>query len=212
MKHLRRYLLAGLAVVLPTAITAYVLLLLFRLLDNILGDYLRHYTGLDVPGIGVAAIVAIILLAGMVASNLIGRRLVAGFHRTIESVPFLNRIYRAVRQISDTLLSENSTVFRRVGLVEFPRRGAYSICFVTSEDSGEIEIKLGRRMMNVFVPTSPNPMSGFMLTVPVDEVMPLSMSVEDGMKVVVSAGSFVPLGGAAVGARPLGSQDKRMVR
>jgi uncharacterized membrane protein len=97
-----------------------------------------------------------------------------------------------VRQISETLLSERSNVFRHVALVEYPRRGSYSICFVTSENSGEISAKLARRTINVFVPTSPNPTSGFMLVVPAEDIIPLEMTVEEGMKMVISAGSYTP--------------------
>lgn len=194
MRWLRRYLLAGLAVILPTAITAYVLWFLFTRLDSILGSYLRERTGLSFPGIGLAAIVVILLAAGAMASNLIGKRLIRFIQKGLESIPLFNRVYVAVRQISETLLSERSNVFRQVALVEYPRRGTYSICFVTSENSGEIAAKLARRTINVFVPTSPNPTSGFMLVVPAEDLIPLDMSVEDGMKMVISAGSYTPYG------------------
>jgi uncharacterized membrane protein len=193
MRRLRRYLLTGVAVVFPTAITAYVLWLLFVKLDGILGSYIRDKTGIAIPGIGFAAIVVIVLAAGFMASNLIGKRLIRTFQRVLESIPLFNRVYVAVRQISEALLSEQSNVFRKVALVEYPRRGSYSICFVTSENAGEIGMKLSRKTVNVFVPTSPNPTSGFMLVVPSDDIIPLDMSVEDGLKMVISGGSFVPL-------------------
>lgn len=192
MRLLRRYLLAGLAVVLPTAVTAYVLWLLFTKLDGILGSYLRAKTGLSFPGIGLAAIVLILLAAGAMASNLIGKRLIRFIQKGLESIPLFNRVYVAIRQISETLLSERSNVFRQVALVEYPRRGTYSLCFVTSENTGEIASRLARRTVNVFVPTSPNPTSGFMLVVPVEDLIPLEMSIEDGMKMVISAGSYTP--------------------
>jgi uncharacterized membrane protein len=195
MRWLRRYLLAGLAAILPTAITAYILWFLFTKLDSILGSYLRDKTGLSFPGIGLAAIVVILLATGAMASNLIGKRLMRFMQKGLESIPLFNRVYVAVRQISETLLSERSNVFRQVALVEYPRRGTYSICFLTSENSGEIAAKLARRTVNVFVPTSPNPTSGFMLVVPAEDLIPLDMSVEDGMKMVISAGSYTPHGG-----------------
>ena len=145
MKRLRRYILAGLVVVLPTAFTAYVLWFLFTRLDGILGSYLREKTGLSFPGIGVAAIILIIIAAGMMASNLIGKRFILFIQRGLESIPLFNRVYVAVRQISETLLSERSDVFRQVALVEYPRRGTYSICFITSVNSGEIAEKLSRK-------------------------------------------------------------------
>jgi uncharacterized membrane protein len=192
MSWLRRYLLAGLVVVLPTVLTAYVLWFLFTKLDGILGAFLRDKTGLSFPGIGLAAIVVILLVAGIMASNLIGKRLLRFVQKGLESIPLFNRVYVAVRQISETLLSERSNVFRQVALVEYPRRGTYSLCFVTSENSGEIASKLARKTINVFVPTSPNPTSGFMLVVPAEDLIPLEMSIEDGMKMVISAGSYTP--------------------
>jgi uncharacterized membrane protein len=192
MKRLRKYLLAGLALVLPTAVTAWILWLLFTKLDGILGSYLRARTGLSFPGIGVAAIIVILLIAGAMASNLIGKRLIRLLQKALEAIPLFNRVYVAIRQISEALLSERSNVFRKVALVEYPRKGTYSICFVTSESSGEISDKLARETVNVFVPTSPNPTSGFMLVVPVEELTPLDMSVEDGMKMVISGGSYIP--------------------
>ncbi len=184
--------LAGLVVVLPTVLTAYVLWFLFTKLDGILGSFLRAKTGLSFPGIGLAAIIVIVLAAGMMASNLIGKRLIRFLQKGLESIPLFNRVYIAVRQISETLLSERSNVFRQVALVEYPRRGTYSLCFVTSENCGEIASKLARKTINVFVPTSPNPTSGFMLVVPAEDLIPLEMSIEDGMKMVISAGSFTP--------------------
>jgi len=192
MRWLRRYLLAGLAVVLPTVLTAYALWFLFTKLDGILGAFLREKTGWSFPGIGFAAIVLILLLAGIMASNLIGKRLIRLVQKGLESIPLFNRVYVAVRQISETLLNERSNVFRQVALVEYPRRGTYSLCFITSENSGEIASKLGRKTINVFVPTSPNPTSGFMLVVPAEDLIPLHMTVEDGMKMVISAGSYIP--------------------
>jgi uncharacterized membrane protein len=203
MRWLRRQLLAGLALVLPTVFTAYALWFLFSKLDGILGAYLREKTGLAFPGIGIAAIVVILLVAGMTASNMIGKRLIRFLQKGLESIPLFNRVYVAVRQISEALLSERSNVFRQVALVEYPRRGTYSLCFLTSENSGEIASKLARRTVNVFVPTSPNPTSGFMLIVPAEDLIPLDMSVEDGMKMVISAGSYAPYGGY-VGAAAVG--------
>ena len=184
--------MAGLVVVLPTVLTAWVLWFLFTKLDGILGSFLRDKTGLSFPGIGFAAIVVIILVAGVMASNLIGKRLIRFLQKGLESIPLFNRVYVAVRQISETLLSERSNVFRQVALVEYPRRGTYSLCFITSENSGEIASKLTRKTINVFVPTSPNPTSGFMLVVPAEDLIPLEMSIEDGMKMVISAGSYTP--------------------
>jgi len=192
MRRLRRYLLAGLAVVLPTALTAYVLWFLFVKLDAILGTFIRKKAGVTIPGIGLAAVIIIVLLAGALATNLIGRKMIRGGQRVLEAIPLFNRVYVAVRQISDAFLSDQSTVFRRVVLIEFPRPGLYSLCFVTSEDVGEFDKKIGKKAMNVFLPTTPNPTTGFMLVVSASDVIPLNLTVEEGLKMVISGGAVVP--------------------
>jgi uncharacterized membrane protein len=192
MRRLRRYLLTGLAVVLPTALTVYVLWILFVKLDAILGTFIRKKAGLTIPGIGFVAVLLIVLLVGAVATNLIGRRLVKLTQRGLEAIPLFNKIYVAIREISDAFLSDQSRMFRQVALVQFPRAGLYSICFLTSESGGEIDAKLGRKMVNVFLPTTPNPTTGFMLVVSEADLIPLSLTVEEGLKMVISGGSVVP--------------------
>jgi uncharacterized membrane protein len=192
MRRLKRYFLAGLAVVLPTALTTYVLWFLFVKLDAILGTFIRKKAGVTIPGIGLAAVIIIVFVAGALATNLLGRKVIRGGQRVLESIPLFNRVYVAIRQISDAFLSDQSTVFRRVALVEFPRAGMYSICFVTSEDVGEFDKKIGKKAKNVFLPTTPNPTTGYMLVVPASDLIPLDLTVEEGLKLVISGGSVVP--------------------
>ena len=192
MRRLRHYLLTGLAVVLPTALTAYVLWILFVKLDAVLGTFIRKKAGLEIPGIGFLAVLVIVLTVGAVASNLIGRKLVRVGQRGLEAIPLFNKIYVAIREISDAFLSDESRMFRQVALIQFPRTGLYSICFLTSPSGGEIDAKLGKKTVNVFLPTTPNPTTGFMLVVSESDLIPLSLSVEDGLKMVISGGSVVP--------------------
>ena len=184
--------LAGLAVVLPTALTAYVLWFLFIKLDAILGTFIRKKAGVTIPGIGLAAVIIIVLGAGALATNLIGRKMIRGGQRVLEAIPLFNKVYVAIRQISDAFLNDQSTVFRRVALIEFPRPGVYSICFVTSEDVGELGKKIGKKALSVFLPTTPNPTTGFMLVVPASDLIPLDLTVEEGLKMVISGGAVVP--------------------
>jgi len=192
MRRLRHYFLTGLAVVLPTALTAYVLWILFVKLDAVLGTFIRKKAGLEIPGIGFLAVLVIVLAVGAVASNLIGRKLVRVGQRGLEAIPLFNKIYVAIREISDAFLSDESRMFRQVALIQFPRTGLYSICFLTSPSGGEIDAKLGKKTVNVFLPTTPNPTTGFMLVVSESDLIPLSLSVEDGLKMVISGGSVVP--------------------
>jgi uncharacterized membrane protein len=201
---MRRIILSGIAILLPTVVTLWVLYKLFLFLDGILRALIARFTGFDAPGIGVAAIVGIVLLAGLFASNVIGKRLLSWYNRLLERIPFLSWIYRTLRQVSDAVLQDTSRGFKKVCLVEFPRTGSYSVGFVTSEILAE-PADAGEGTLTVFVPTSPNPTSGFMLIVRSCDVRILDMSVEEGVRLVVTAGMMAerdvdPLK-AAIGGR-----------
>jgi len=188
MKRLRSIILAGLALLLPTVVTIWVLYKLFIFLDGILRGLIAALIGVDAPGIGVAAIIFVVILAGLLASNFIGKRLIHFYNRILERIPVLSSIYRTFKQVSEALLREDMTGFKKVGLVEFPRRGAFCVCFITSERFGMPSTEPLQESMTVFVPTSPNPTSGFMMVVPASDVKVLDMSVEEGIRMIVTAG------------------------
>lgn len=188
MKWMRRIVFSGLAILLPTVITLWVLYKLFVFLDSLLRNLIATHTGVNVPGIGVAAIVVIVLLAGLFASNVIGRRLIDWYNRLLGRIPVLSSIYRTLKQVSEVVLQDQSSGFRKVGLVEFPRRGAYCVGFITSENFGMGLSDIGDDNVTVFVPTSPNPTSGFMMVLPSSDVKMLDISVEDGIRMIVTAG------------------------
>jgi uncharacterized membrane protein len=192
VRRLRRYLVTGLAVLLPTALTVYVLWFLFIKLDSLLGNYIKKVAHVSLPGVGFAAEVIIVLVVGAMATNFLGRRMIKYSQRLFENIPLFNKMYVAVREISDAFLGDRSTVFRHVALVEFPRAGMYAVGFITAEDLPGIDARIGRKSVNVFVPTSPNPTTGFALVVPEEDVVRLPISVEDGLKIVISGGSVVP--------------------
>jgi uncharacterized membrane protein len=193
MRHrLRTYLIAGLLVVLPAGVTVYVLIALFRFLDNLLGPVLRYLVGVQIPGLGLVAGVALILVTGALASNMIGRRVVHGFDWVMMRIPFARTIYSATKQLSDSVLQHNRAAFREAVLVEWPREGVYTVGFVTGETRGEAQAKTTERVINVFVVTTPNPTTGFLCLVPESQVTRLEMSVEDALKLVVSAGIITP--------------------
>lgn len=188
MRKFRRIVFTGLAILLPTVITLWVLYKLFLFLDSLLRSLIARYTGLDAPGIGLAGVIVIVLLAGLFASNFIGRKLLNWYNRILDRIPVLSSLYRTLKQVSEALLQDPSKGFKKVALVEFPRRGAFCVGFVTSEGlAGEFP-GLGEESMTVFVPTSPNPTSGFMMVLPASDVKLLDMSVEEGIRMVVTAG------------------------
>jgi uncharacterized membrane protein len=192
MRRLRGWLVTGILVTLPVAFTAYVLWQMFWKLDTLLGPIVTRYLGIHVPGLGLLALVTILLVVGAFASNILGRRFVDLGDRIVHRIPLINTIYRAVKQIAEAVLADRRGVFREVVLVEFPRKGCYSLGFLTSRGKGEIQAKTAEDVVNVFLPTTPNPTSGYLLMVPVEDVHPLSMSIEDGMKLVISGGSVSP--------------------
>lgn len=190
--HLRTWLIAGLLVVMPLGVTVFILLALFRFLDNLLGPSFRLLLGTDVPGLGLIAGIVVILVVGALTSNIVGRRVVEGFDWLMMRIPLARTIYSATKQFSDSILSQNRGAFKEAVLVEWPRPGLYSVGFVTGETRGEAQEKTKERVINVFIITTPNPTTGFLCLVPESQIIELEMSVEDALKLVMSAGIVVP--------------------
>lgn len=190
--RLRRYFITGLIVILPIAVTINVLVWLFWTLDGFVGWYFTKWSGKVLPGVGLVAMLATILLAGTLATNVLGRRIVGWFDRLVLRIPLARSIYSATKQLSDNILAQRSASFQRPVLVEWPRRGLYTVGFVTGETGGRVQEMAGQRILNVFVVSTPNPTSGFVMLVPSDQVYPLDMGVEDALKLVMSGGIVVP--------------------
>jgi len=189
--HLRRYFLTGLLVITPIWGTYLILKTLLRTLDGIVGDALQRHLAFYLPGFGIVVLVALILLVGLVATNFLGRELVRLWEELLHRVPIVRNIYSVMKSIVDAISLQQKAQFNRVVLVEFPQKGSYSIAFVTGE-LDEIRRVTAERVLNVYVPTALNPTSGYLIFVPEEKVMPLSMSVEDGMKVIISGGFYAP--------------------
>lgn len=194
--RLRRYFIAGLIVILPFAVTLNVLLWALRLLDGLLGQLFVPLVGRSVPLLGLAVLLLLIIATGMLATNVLGRRLVGWFDRLMLRIPMARSIYAATKQLSDSLFQQRRAAFRRPVLIEWPRRGLYTVGFVTGESKGETQAKTPERVLNVFVVSTPNPTTGFLVLVPEDQVRPLEMSVEDALKLVMSGGIVSPSWGA----------------
>jgi uncharacterized membrane protein len=190
--RIRRYYLAGLLVLAPTAITLWVAWNLFRFFDDIFGKWLRA-RGVSVPGLGFVLLNLLLLLLGWLATKLLGRRVFAIWDRLMARVPLLNKVYATLRQIAELLLGPpREGSFRRVAVVEYPVPGSYAVGFVTSIESGEAGDKLGAKLCSVYVPKAVNPITGYLLLVPEERVRYLDMTPEEAMKMVVSAGALVP--------------------
>ena len=190
--RIRRYYIAGIVVLAPTALTLWVVWNLFSFFDSILGGELRA-RGISVFGLGFVLLNLLILLLGWLAAGLIGRRVFTIWDRLMHRVPLINKIYATLRQIAELLLGPSRTgAFGRVATVEFPSPGSWGLGFVTSNASGEAGEKTGKRLCSIFIPSAVNPTTGFLLLVPEERVRYLEMTPEQAMKMIVSAGALVP--------------------
>ena len=201
----KKYLLTGLLVWLPTAITFAVLLWLMDLLDGIFVglltvlqavlpaslmntlEYFKH-----IPGLGVILVFGGLLITGALVSNVAGRWWLVQWHRLQTHIPVFKTIYNSVKKVSDTLFSSNGNAFRTALLVQYPRPGAWTIAFQTGTPGGEVAQHLGADFISVYVPTTPNPTSGFFLMLPRSDVIELKMSVDEALTYVISMGSVAP--------------------
>jgi uncharacterized membrane protein len=195
--HLRRYLIAGLLVWVPLIVTGLIIKLLVEMLDFtilLLPPSWRPEAllGFSIPGTGVVVAIVIVFLTGLIAANILGRRLFELGDSIVDRIPLVRSIYSAVKQVMRTLLEDGQQSFRRVLMVEYPRRGLWILGFQTGVGVGEVQHRTEQDVITVFVPTTPNPTSGFVIMVPRDEAIELDMSVEDGLKFVMSLGVVTP--------------------
>ncbi len=194
---MRKYIIAGLLVWVPLGVTVLVIKLLVDLMDRLQvllppGWRPEALFGFSIPGFGVVVALLVVLLTGMVVANFIGRRLVAVWETLLAQIPLVRTIYTGVKQIVEGIATSQGTAFRKVLLIEYPRKGIWCLGFQTSDTLGEISERTGKDMVAVFIPTTPNPTSGFVLLLPRDEVMELKMSVDEGIKMIISVGAAVP--------------------
>jgi uncharacterized membrane protein len=207
----KKYFLTGLLAWLPLAITIWVLMNIIGALDGVFSWFMAAaHTVLpaslhpflqqlrDIPGLSVIIVVATLLLTGMAVSNMVGQWLLKQYNRVLSNTPIVKSIYTSVKQVSDTLFSSSGQAFREAVLVQYPREGSWTIAFVTGKPSGEVAGKLPADMVTLYVPTTPNPTSGFMLMVPRAEVHPLAMSVDEALKYIISMGVVAPPAAALV--------------
>ncbi len=202
---MKKYLIAGLLVWLPMAITVWVLTWLLGLLDGVF-SWLLSLTqavlpsGLDasierlrhVPGLGVLVMLALLVLSGVFVTNMFGQWWVRRYHHLMQRIPIVKSIYTSVMQVSDTLFSSSGNAFREAVLVQYPHTEAWTIAFVTGRPSGEVAAELHTEHVSLYVPTTPNPTSGYFLLVPRQQVRPLAMSVDEALKYIISMGVVAP--------------------
>ena len=197
MGNLRRYLIAGLLVWLPIVATVLILKFLIDVVDQsllLLPEMAQPETliGFRVPGLGFLLSGAVLLLTGMVVTNLLGRNMVKVWEGILARIPVVRAIYSASKQLAETLFSGSGKSFRKVVLVRYPHPGMWALAFLTGDGVAEANQKTGRNLVNIFVPTTPNPTSGFFLMVPREDMIELDMPVDVGIKLILSAGAVSP--------------------
>jgi uncharacterized membrane protein len=194
---IKRYLMAGLLVWVPVGVTFFVLKAVIELMDKSLAVLPEAYRpdswlGVHFPGMGMIFLFVIVWLTGMVTANFIGRYLLGIWERLLDKIPLVRSIYSAVRKVMNSMMATGGESFRRVLLVEYPRKGVWSIAFQTNEHFVQAQEVIGEDVVMAFVPTTPNPTSGFIVCFPKSEVQVLDMSVDEALKTVISLGVVLP--------------------
>ena len=194
---IKRYFITGLLIWVPLGITAWVVSLIAGAADQSLrllpaAIHPHNLIGFDIPGAGIVVTLVIIFITGLLAANFIGQRLVNWWERLLARIPVVNSIYNGVKQVSDTLFSSSGMAFRQPLLVQYPHQGAWTIAFLTGEPGGDVVNHLKEEHVSVYVPTTPNPTSGFFLMLPKSQVIELDMDVDEALKYIISMGVVAP--------------------
>jgi len=201
MKHFRRYLIAGLLVWLPLSVTYLLLSFAVGVMDKVLDGLLKWLPpefhpdvllGIEIPGLGVAFTLLLLLITGVLAANFVGRAFVGGWESLLDRIPFVRAIYSGAKNFAEIVFSDSSNAFKKVLLIEYPRKGIYSLAFQTAAELGEVQGRSGEDVVSCFVPTTPNPTSGFIIIVPKKDVTVLDMDVDEALKMIISLGVVVP--------------------
>jgi len=196
--RLRGYFLAGILVTVPVVLTFYLIWIFVKFVDRQIAPlFPEHYNPANylpfgIPGLGVVIVVIVMILIGALTASFMGKLFHRISDRTLRRLPVVRSIYSAIKQIMETIFARQSTAFREAVLVEYPRRGIWAIAFITGRTKGEVQNLTEEETINIFLPTTPNPTSGFLLFVPKEELVPLNMSVEEAIKMVISGGIVTP--------------------
>lgn len=200
MKRLRRYFVAGLLVWIPIGVTIFVVRILIGLMDKSLVFLPQRYRpeewlGFAIPGLGIVLTVLLLLVTGLFVANFVGRYMVGLWESLLERIPVVRSVYSGAKNFAEIVLSDSSQSFKKVLLIEYPRKGIYSLAFQTGSRLGEVQARTGEDVICAFVATTPNPTSGFIVMVPRNEIIELEMEVDEAIKMIVSLGVVVPAWG-----------------
>ncbi len=196
MKRLRNYFISGLLFWIPLALSVLLIKFFLEIVDNLIPERLlpESLLNLDttIPGSGIVLVILIILITGAIVSNILGRKLLDLWERALNKIPGFRNIYNALKKISSTVFNTSSDSFRKAYLIQYPSKGIWVIAFQSGDYKGEVETIIGEDVINLFVPTTPNPTSGFFVMMPKKDAFELQMTVEQAFKLVISAGVVTP--------------------
>ncbi|MGZ3607798.1 MAG: DUF502 domain-containing protein [Syntrophales bacterium] len=212
-KKLKQIFLTGLAVTVPIGLTLYILFFLIDIMDSLLKIIPLKYhpdtlLGIHIPGLGTIVTVILIFICGLITASYVGNKIVQSGEDLLYRIPFVRNIYQAIKRFSDTVVMDRRSSFKRVVLVEFPRKGLYTIGFVTGKPVWEIKREIGENLISVFLPTTPNPTSGYLIILPEDELVEVDMSVEEALTYIISVGIVAPAERAKRKEKSYGGKDK----
>lgn len=207
-QKIRRYMIAGLLLWLPVGVTVIILRFLVDLMDRTLlllpaGWRPDALLGFRIPGLGLLLALVVLLITGVALTNLVGRQLIHWWENLLKRIPIVRSIYSGAKIFTETVFSDKGKAFKSVLLVEYPRKGIWTLGFQSGEEVAEVAHRVGRGLVCVFIPTTPNPTSGFIIMVPREDVMPLDMSVDDAMRLIFTLGVVAPDWAEAVQAKGL---------
>lgn len=197
MKYLRRYIVAGILIWLPIGVTVFLLRILVGLMDRTLLLIPQQYRpeeliGFAIPGLGIVLTVLVLLISGILGANIVGKSMVGLWESMLDRIPVVRSVYSAAKNFAELVFSDTSQSFKKVLLIQYPRKGIYSLAFQTSSELGEVQGRTGEDVVCTFVPTTPNPTSGFIIIVPRKDVVELDMDVDEALKMIISLGVVVP--------------------
>jgi len=196
VKHLRNYFISGLLFWIPLALSVIVIKFSLEFINELVPTKYLPETlfnlNTDFPGSGIILVLLVILITGVIVSNFLGRKLVTLWERILNKIPGFRNVYNVLKKVSDTVFNSSTESFRKAFLIQYPSKGIWVIAFQSGDYKGEAESIIGEEMINLFVPTTPNPTSGFFVMMPKKDVFELNMTVEEAFKIVISAGVVIP--------------------
>lgn len=196
MKRLRNYFISGLLFWVPLGLSIVVIKFFLELINNLVPpEYLPEEIfnlNANIPGSGIILVIVIIIVTGILFNNFIGKKVLEFWGKLLDKIPGFRGIYKALKQLSDTMLSPSNNSFKKALLIEYPRKGLWTIAFQAGDYHGEVEEKINRNLINIYVPTTPNPTSGFFIMLPKEDVIELNMGVDEAFKLVISTGVVTP--------------------